>query len=212
MTPSASKPAPEPEEPAGAGPGAFVAVVGPSGAGKDSVINYVRERLEGRRDFVFPRRIITRDADRSEDHDTLSLEAFAARKARGGFALDWEAHGLSYGLPASIDDDIAEGRIVVVNTSRALIMTLAERYANLLVVSVSAHPDVIAERLARRGREDAATIAKRLSRMQLEEGLRSDTILIENSGPIEMAGERFLHVLQDAARDIESGRAPSGHA
>lgn len=191
--------------------GTFVAVVGPSGSGKDSIINYARDHLAGRANFVFPRRIITREADaRSEDHDTLSLEAFARTRADGGFALDWEAHGLSYGLPASIDDDIEAGRIIIVNTSRALIPAIAERYEHLIVVVVSAHPEIIAQRLASRGREDAATIAKRLSRMQMEEGLRSDAVLIENSGPIAMAGERFLHVLEDAARDIEDGRARLG--
>lgn len=194
------------------GPGIFVAVVGPSGSGKDSLINYVRERLEGRRAFVFPRRIITRKADaRSEDHDTLELAEFARLKGEGAFALDWEAHGLSYALPSSIDADIGAGRIVIANTSRALIPAIAERYENLVVVSVSAHPEVIAERLANRGREDAATIARRLARMQMEEGLRSDAVLIENSGPIEMAGERFLHVLTDAERDIEDGRTPGAH-
>lgn len=191
--------------------GTFVAVVGPSGSGKDSIINYARDHLEGRSNFVFPRRIITRDADaRSEDHDTLSVEAFAARKAAGGFALDWEAHGLSYGLPDSIDRDIDAGRVVIVNTSRALVPAIADRYEHLIVVSVSAHPDIIAKRLASRGREDEAAIAKRLSRMQVEESIRSDAVLIENSGPIEMAGERFLHVLEDAARDIADGRARLG--
>ena len=194
-------------------PGTFVAVVGPSGSGKDSIINYAREHLLGRSNFVFPRRIITREADaRSEDHDTLSLEAFADAKSRGKFALDWEAHGLSYALPASIDDDIEAGRVIIVNTSRSLIPAIAERYQHLVVVSVSAHPEIIAQRLANRGREDAASIAKRLSRMQVEESLRSDAVLIENSGPIEMAGERFLHVLEDAARDIADGHARLGES
>ncbi|AKR58124.1 hypothetical protein XM25_20510 [Devosia sp. H5989] len=209
MTRSAPDKSPTRED-AGA-TGAFIAVVGPSGSGKDSIINYARDHLLGRPNFVFPRRIITRQADaRSEDHDTLTIEAFIQTKARGGFALDWEAHGLSYALPASIDDDIAAGRVVIVNTSRSLVPALAARYRHLVVVSVSAHPDIIAQRLASRGREDAATIAKRLSRMQVEESLRSDAILIENSGPIEMAGQRFVHVLEDAALDIEDGKARLG--
>ena len=86
--------------------GAFVAVVGPSGAGKDTLIGYAKARLaeKGRGRFHFVRRVITRAADGStEDHDTLSPMAFERAEADGAFALSWEAHGLCYGLPAEID-------------------------------------------------------------------------------------------------------------
>lgn len=181
--------------------GAFVAVAGPSGAGKDTVIAYARERLAGQAAFVFPRRSVTRPADPdSEDHESLTPEAFEKAAAAGAFAFSWEAHGLSYGLPKSVDADIAAGRIVVANVSRAVVPELAARYGTLVLAVVSAHPDIIARRLAARGREDAAAIARRLGRMQVEEALRSDAVLIENSGPVELAGERFLNMLRDVAK------------
>jgi ribose 1,5-bisphosphokinase len=181
--------------------GAFVAVTGPSGAGKDTVIAYARERLAGQPGFVFPRRIVTRPADPdSEDHDSLTPEAFAAADAAGAFAFSWSAHGLSYGLPQTVDADIGAGRIVVANVSRTVVPAIAARYGTLVLAVISAHPDIIAARLAARGREDAAAIAKRLGRMQVEEALRSEAVLIENSGPVELAGERFLNVLRDVAK------------
>jgi len=186
------------------GPGTFVAVVGPSGAGKDSVINYAREKLVGNDNVLFVRRIITRAADaQSEDHDTLSEAEFSTAEARGEFALTWAAHGLRYGLPASIDRAIGAGKVVVANTSRAVVGALEDRYANFSLVMVSAHPDVIARRLASRGREDDEEIARRLSRLQMEAPMLSDAVRLENSGPIEGAGERFVALLVEAA---EAGR------
>jgi len=180
--------------------GTFVAVTGPSGAGKDTVISYARERLEGRAPFVFARRVVTRQADpANEDHDSLTPEAFAAEEKAGAFALSWAAHGLSYGLPKAVDADVGAGRIVIANVSRTVVPAIAARYGSLVLVVVTAHPDIIAQRLLARGREDAASIAKRLGRVQVEEALRSEAVLIENSGPVEMAGERFLTILRDIA-------------
>ena len=185
------------------GPGVFVAVAGPSGAGKDTLINYARERLASRQQFVFVRRIITRDADaKSEDHDTLDTAQLSAAERSGAFALVWEAHGLRYALPKSVDADLAAGRVVIANISRQIIDELQYRYANVALVVVSAHRDVIAQRLAARGRESQEQIAARLGRVAVEDTVRYEAIRIENSGPKEQAGERFVSVLEAAAEDI----------
>lgn len=42
-------------------------------------------------------------------------ELFKQAVADREFALWWEAHGHHYGVPSSIDDDIAKGRTVVCN-------------------------------------------------------------------------------------------------
>jgi ribose 1,5-bisphosphokinase len=205
------KAAAETDLPAGGiGPGVFVAVAGPSGAGKDTLINYARTRLDGRGDIVFVRRIITRQPDRmTEDHDTLEPEAFAAAVCEGRFAIMWEAHGLQYGLPVSIDADIAAGKVVVANISRGIIDDLAERYANMALVVVSAHAHVIAARLAARGRENDVAIAARLERRSTEDLVRFGAIRLENSGPVEVAGERFTGVLVAAANSVAAGETKS---
>ena len=108
--------------------GTFVAVVGPSGAGKDAVIGYARSRLGGDPRFHFVRRVITRPCDgQSEIHDTMDVAQFHAAEAAGHFALTWRAHGLLYGLPATVDALIAAGRTVVANTSRGAIDALRGR-------------------------------------------------------------------------------------
>jgi ribose 1,5-bisphosphokinase len=178
--------------------GVFVAVVGASGAGKDSLINFARDHLAGQVSVV--RRVVTRAADGgSEDHESMTPEAFAAAEQAGDFALSWQAHGLCYGLPISLDDDLATGRVVVANLSRAVLPRLLARYPNALVVEVTAQPEVIARRLAGRGREGGDEIARRMERSN---GFRlpPSTVRIDNSGDLDRAGNRFVSLLRDVLR------------
>lgn len=178
--------------------GTFVAVVGPSGVGKDSLIGYARERLEAGGRVAFVRRVVTRPADGgSEDHDSMDETAFADAEARGQFALNWDAHGLRYGLPIALEDDLAAGRAVVANLSRAVIPALVERYPDALVVLVTADRDMIERRLANRGRETAASIRGRLDR-RVTDRLPASTVSIDNSGELEAAGAQFVRLLEDA--------------
>ena len=182
------------------GHGVFVAVVGPSGAGKDTVIDYARGKLAGRSEFCFARRVVTRDsAPDAEDHDTLDRAAFLDAVERGAFAVHWEAHDLHYGLPRELDDEIDQGGVVIANVSRGVLVALKTAYAHLAVVEITAAPHVLGERLSARGRETAADIAKRLKREVSLPGEIRDTIRIDNSGPVAKAGDRFVAVLEKAA-------------
>jgi len=173
--------------------GTFVAIVGPSGVGKDSLIAYARDRLGG--DMAVVRRVVTRAADAgSEDHDSMSPEAFAQAEAQGRFALSWEAHGLRYGLPATLEADLMAGRLVLANLSRGMIPALLRIYPDALVVEVTATRAVIAQRLAARGRETAESVAARLNRVP-EAQLPPGTVRIDNSGPLAVAGEQFVRLL-----------------
>jgi ribose 1,5-bisphosphokinase len=177
--------------------GAFVAVVGASGAGKDTVLAHVRRALAGEPRIAFARRVVTRTPDpASEDHDGLTEAAFAQAEARGAFAVTWKAHGLSYGVPASVDTLLRSGGVAVVNGSRAAVPALAGRYTRLVVVEITAAPEVLAKRLAARGRESAEQVQARLQRRvdTLPAGIR--TICIDNGGPIEQAGEALVALLR----------------
>ena len=180
--------------------GTFVAVVGPSGVGKDSLIGFARTRLEPAGLIHVARRVVTRQADGgSEDHDSMDEADFAAAEAAGEFALSWDAHGLRYGLPIALEDDLNAGRVVVANLSRAMIPALLERYPDAVVVAVSAERDVLEQRLAGRGRETAASIQQRIER-RVADRLPASTVRLDNSGPLEVAGEQFVQLLQDVAR------------
>ena len=137
----------------------LVLVVGPSGAGKDTLLDAARQALADDPRFSFVRRVITRPADAGgEAHESVTEEHFAARD----FALQWQAHGLRYGIPA---DAIKAGAVAVANVSRTVIADAARRFP-VRVIEVTAPPDILAARLASRGREDAADVATRLARQR----------------------------------------------
>lgn len=179
------------------GPGKLVLVVGPSGAGKDSVIASLRAELERRGDqgFVFPTRIVTRSAHASEAHTSISQAAFDAGAASGAFALWWLAHGLAYAISSEIDDVIRAGRTVVVNTSRAVVPTARRRYGNVHVVLIDAPLAMRAERLAARGRETRAEIEARLARAVAVFDPGDADVIIDNSGSLDDAAARLLAYL-----------------
>lgn len=190
----------------------LVAVVGPSGAGKDTLMGLARARLADDARFVFARRAITRAAEAGgEDHRALHEAAFVAERDAGGFALWWAAHGLHYGIPRAIEDDMAAGRVVVANLSRGVLADAAVRY-RLRVLVITAPVAVLAARLAARGREDAADIAARLAREAvLPEGL--DVVTVMNDATREDGAARVVAVLSRAAEDARrSSRARRGPA
>jgi phosphonate metabolism protein PhnN/1,5-bisphosphokinase (PRPP-forming) len=179
------------------GKGCFIAVVGPSGAGKDTLINWLKSKLEGEDRVMFVRRAVTRDADgTTEDHDSLDRETFALEEEAGRYAVCWEAHGLRYGIPATALHHVEKGGIAIANGSRRALGDIETVFGNLLVVSLTVERDVLAQRLARRGRETADQIVKRLERSNEALPVRCRSVAIDNTGPVEQAGEAFLDMLK----------------
>jgi ribose 1,5-bisphosphokinase len=146
------------------GPGRLILVVGPSGAGKDTLLGFAKAACVEDANVVFPRRAVTRKSSSAEDNVALSADAFRQALARGDFAMHWEAHGHSYGLPRAIDDDIRAGRSVVVNVSRTVIEAARRAYANVVVIAITAPPEVLAERIKMRARSSDGNSEQRLSR------------------------------------------------
>ena len=178
--------------------GAFVAVVGPSGAGKDTLIAHAMAALADEPQVEFVRRVITRPCDgETEEHDTMADAEFVEAEAEGAFALSWEAHGLRYGLPASVDRAIDNGHVAVANLSRSVLPALRERYANVAVVEVTADPEVLAARLAGRGRESRGEILARLART-VSCDTTGPSIALDNSGAKEIAGEKLVAIIRKA--------------
>jgi ribose 1,5-bisphosphokinase len=182
--------------------GLFVAIVGPSGAGKDALIRGLAERL-GESDGVFyVRRVVTRCADAFEDHDTLAEDEFLAARAQGRFALAWSAHGLHYGVPREVEVRLAAGGAVVCNVSRTMVADVRRLYRPSLVVLVTARPETLAARLAARGREDGASRRERLQRAAVAELAFQPDATIDNDGALDEAVARLCELVIGRRRSV----------
>jgi ribose 1,5-bisphosphokinase len=176
------------------GPGALVVVVGPSGAGKDTLIGLARTLCADDPRIVFSRRIVTRQTSAAEDHDTVTPAQFDAAIGQGAFAFWWEAHGLRYALPAAIDVQLQAGNTVICNVSRTVVRQLRARYTKLTVVLVTAPKEILLGRLAARGRESGGDVAARLDRAVAIDDLAPD-IVIENIGEPHVGAGHLAAVL-----------------
>ncbi len=174
--------------------GRLIAVVGPSGVGKDSVM----EGLAAADPTLhLVRRTITRAPELGgEDYDAVSVAEFEDMAARGHFAVHWGAHDLQYGIPASIQTVLTRGHDYLANFSRSALRAGDATFAHFCVLNISARPETLATRLAARGRESQVQIAKRLAQASkpLPDGLKVMTI--SNDGMLEETVAKALSLLQ----------------
>ena len=172
--------------------GQLVCVLGPSGAGKDAVIRGVAAAMP---QVHLARRLITRPAHNdSEDYDSVTDTDFAALRQAGHFLFHWQAHGLSYGVPVSVLPRVRSGATVMFNGSRAALPAMRQIYPNLRVFVISVSPDVLAERLHKRGRETGSEIAKRLQRQVDFTDEMAE--IINNDGALATSVASFVTSLQ----------------
>lgn len=165
----------------------LVLVVGPSGAGKDTLLHAAKQVLAHDRRFHFVRRVITRPTDAGgEGHEAVTDAEFAYRD----FALQWQVHGLSYGIPAQALD---LARVVVANVSRTVIDEAVQRFA-ASVIEITAPPEMLAARLGARGREGPADVAMRLARsISLPSDVHVETVI--NDGSVAEGAARLVAAL-----------------
>ncbi|MFL6839869.1 MAG: phosphonate metabolism protein/1,5-bisphosphokinase (PRPP-forming) PhnN [Bradyrhizobium sp.] len=177
------------------GPGCLILVVGPSGAGKDTLLGLAKAACADDPNIIFPRRVITREPSVSEDNEEVRPDAFQRSLAHGEYAIHWEAHGHCYALPRAIDDDIRAGRTVIANVSRSVIAAMRCAYANVVVVMITAPPNVLAERLAMRGRSSDGKIQHRLARA-VDDISAAPDVTIVNVGSAECHARQFVRAIK----------------
>ncbi|MGC2855393.1 phosphonate metabolism protein/1,5-bisphosphokinase (PRPP-forming) PhnN [Novispirillum sp. DQ9] len=176
--------------------GRLIYVMGPSGAGKDTLLAGLRATLPAGAAVTFAHRYITRPADAGgENHVALSAAEFALRLERGLFALHWDSHGLRYGIGREIDLWMAAGLTVVVNGSRGAMDEALLAYPDMRPVAITADPAVLRARLEARGRETAAEIAERLARAAAFPLDHPAIARVDNSGAVADAVARLRVVV-----------------
>ncbi|MCB2251492.1 phosphonate metabolism protein/1,5-bisphosphokinase (PRPP-forming) PhnN [Pseudomonas chlororaphis] len=189
-------------------PGRLIYLMGPSGSGKDSLIDAARGALEQLHCDVV-RRVITRSAESvGEDAQGVSADEFDRLEQQGAFALSWRANDLAYGIPAEIDEWLAAGRNVLVNGSRAYLEQARQHYPQLLAILLTVNPEVLRQRLVGRGRESVVQIEARLKRsaaFSMGTGATEGgpVFSLDNSGELSMTLKRFLTLL--VAQGISAG-------
>lgn len=184
-----------------AGLGTLILVVGPSGVGKDTLIDGARDILTPSNRFYFPQRIITRPADAGgELHKAVSETDFLALEQDNAFLLSWRAHGLCYGIARDTADTArTNGQAVVANVSRGVLDCARNRIQPVNIVAVTASPETIRARLEARGREDAAEIESRLARAAAYSVSGGDVTTVHNDGSREDGVSAMVQALEAAS-------------
>jgi ribose 1,5-bisphosphokinase len=183
------------DQAAAIGPGRLVLVVGPSGAGKDTLLGLARTACADDRNVVFPRRVITREASASEENEEVSIGTFQEALMRGDYAMHWEAHGHRYALRRAIDDEIRAGRAIIANVSRTVIGAMRRAYADVVVILITAPPNVLAERIAMRARSSDGMVEDRLRRM-VEDASAAPDVTIVNISSAEYHARQLVRVIK----------------
>jgi len=184
--------------------GLFIAVVGPSGVGKDTLLDHARALYARDPRFLFPRRVITRDALLGgEIFDSVSTAKFDSMERAGGFALSWCAYGLAYGIRQEVGAELRSGKCVVVNVSRAILDQLQPKFGRAHVVHVTAAPEIVATRLAARGRETQEEIRRRVARYheQIPAGIAVTTL--DNGRTLDVSRLDFVSLLNHLADPVQ---------
>lgn len=181
--------------------GRLIYLMGASGSGKDSLLAFARTRLDGDHDLVVAHRYITRPLDLGhENYVSLSRGEFTLRQRKDLFLFTWSAHGLSYAIGREVDLWLAAGLAVVVSGSRQHFAESAKNWPNILPVLIDAPTETLRSRLLKRNRETPGDIELRLKRANRFTIAHPALITIDNSGPLDLAGEQLTSVLKKAAR------------
>ncbi|HEX7156635.1 MAG TPA: phosphonate metabolism protein/1,5-bisphosphokinase (PRPP-forming) PhnN [Burkholderiaceae bacterium] len=179
--------------------GGWIYVCGPSGAGKDSVMAWARERLGARNGVSFARRLVTRAAAPGSTDDSIAAAEFERLLASGGLAMHWRAHGTAYGIARAYRGQVDRGDWVVVNGSREHVASMErEELGRTRIVFVTAPAEVIARRLQQRGREAGTAIDERIERGTALPPPRADCMIVNDSA-LEKAGARFVEFVERCA-------------
>jgi ribose 1,5-bisphosphokinase len=171
-------------------------IIGPSGVGKDSLIDGAKAVLGPNPGFAFPRREITRPADAGgEDHIAITMQEFQTRRGAGDYALSWTANGLGYGVSRAIDSALGEGRRVVMNGSRGALGDARSRYPDLHAIEITVPPEILRARLEARGRESPTEIEARLERAAAIQASGDDVIRFNNDRPLPESIDALVALL-----------------
>jgi len=198
-------------EPGSAGQGAagamLVIISGPSGVGKDTIIEALRRRPRDP-DYHYVVTCTTR-ARRPGEFDGVSYqfmtpEAFLALKTRGGLLEANEVHGHWYGTPrAQVGQALAAGHDVILKIDVQGAQQVKERVPNaLLVFVVPPSLEALFDRLRARATEtaDELELRQRNAAIELARQEDYDYVVTNEDGQVERTAARIDQIIADEHR------------
>ena len=175
----------------------LIYVMGPSGAGKDSLLEWLKDQLPAESPVHFARRTIDRPLQATgEQHESVDAASFASLRYANAFALHWLANGRQYGVRHCELQPLQKQAWVLVNGSRAHLEQVLRDFEGMNVLHISASADVLRARLMTRGRESPEAIEARVQRsvrFDIEPSARVISLL--NDASLESAGAEMLKSL-----------------
>ncbi len=189
----------------------IVVLHGPSGAGKDSVIARLRERVAIDRAVSSnsrPRREGERDG---VDYHFLTRERFERKIAAGAFIEHAEVYGDLKGLERrALEEPLARGRDVLVRTD----LQGARRLRGLLrgavfVLLTAESREALRARLTARQSESAESLARRLAEVdaELADAPNNDYVVENCEGGLDEAAAELARIIERERRNPRRERA-----
>lgn len=193
----------------------IVYLIGPSGVGKDSLQHWLLQEWTGPGMLTVARRSITRPCAThvgAERHEPLSADRFDTAREAGVFAFDWSANGFEYGIRHTEIDGMHTGDVVLVNGSRAYLAQALNRRPDMAVLSLSASPNVLQQRLTGRGRDSPLEILARTTRTsQMQDcivPLHTPYLHLCNEGDLADTGHQALQWLRGLLCLLQPPKTP----
>jgi len=184
-------------------PGALLVIIsGPSGVGKDTIIEAIRRRPR-ERDYHFAVTCTTRGRRPGEldgvSYYFLNKRQFLAMRDAGGFLEANEVHGHWYGTPrAEVARALAAGRDVILKIDVQGAQVVKERVPDaLLIFVVPPSLEALFHRLKSRATEsaDELELRQRNAAIELARPDDYDYVVVNETGQVERTAERIDEII-----------------
>ena len=143
----------------------LIYVMGPSGAGKDSLLDWLKNKLPPQSPIRFARRTIDRPVQAlGEQHESVDSTTFDRLQKEQSFAMHWLANGRQYGVRHGELEPLQQRQWLLVNGSRAYLPEALRLFGGLTVLHITASPDILRARLLARQRESFDAVEARVQR------------------------------------------------